>query len=242
MATREIEKVLTFFHGLDAKDVDLAARHLDRSRYVQHVASATDGFATLAEQIRRQSRQDDRIRVIRSFQDGAHVVTQATGSILGQGVFFDVFRFEDGAIVERWAFSDQAAPANPSGHTQDDGPLDAKADENSDNAKSLVRAYYEIVHIEGRHDEIAKYVWEGCIRHEPGVRDGMEAFIRDLAAATRRGRLSRSIDEIQLLLGQGDFVFITASGSIETEPCTFVDLYRVADDKIVEHWGFPARR
>ena len=70
----------------------------------------------------------------------------------------------------------------------------------------------------------------------------MEAFIRDLAAATRRGRLSRSIDEIQLLLAQGDFVFITASGSIETEPCTFVDLYRVADDKIVEHWGFPARR
>ena len=69
----------------------------------------------------------------------------------------------------------------------------------------------------------------------------MEAFIGDLDMATRRGKLSRSIDEIQLLFGEGDLVFITARGSIEGEPCTFVDLHRVADEKIVEHWGCPEK-
>ena len=33
-------------------------------------------------------------------------------------------------------------------------------------------------------------------------------------------------------------MLIAASGSIEGEPGTFVDLYRVADNKIVEHWAF----
>jgi predicted SnoaL-like aldol condensation-catalyzing enzyme len=49
----------------------------------------------------------------------------------------------------------------------------------------------------------------------------------------------RTIDEIKFLLGQGDFVFIAAMGTHEGEPCVYIDLYRVKDEKIVEHWGFP---
>ena len=173
MVTTETEKVMTFFRGLDDKDAELALRHVDPALYVQHVVSATEDFTKLKERMSRYTGQDHRIRMIRNFQDGPCVFTQAEDSILGQNVFFDVFRFEGGAVVERWAYSDKAAP-----------------------------------HVE---------------------------------TATRRGKLSRSIDEIQLLLGQGDFVFITASGSIEGAPCTFVDLYRVEDDKIVEHWGFPEK-
>ena len=50
----------------------------------------------------------------------------------------------------------------------------------------------------------------------------------------------RTIDEIRLLLGQGDFVFIAAKGTHEGKPCLYLDLYRVENLKIVEHWGFPA--
>jgi predicted SnoaL-like aldol condensation-catalyzing enzyme len=34
-------------------------------------------------------------------------------------------------------------------------------------------------------------------------------------------------------------VFIAAKGTHEGEPCVYIDLYRVKDEKIVEHWGFP---
>jgi predicted SnoaL-like aldol condensation-catalyzing enzyme len=73
------------------------------------------------------------------------------------------------------------------------------------------------------------------IRHEPGVADGVDAFECDLAVLTR----DRTIDEIKLLLGQGDFVFIAALGNHQGAPCAYIDLYRVEDSKLVEHWGFP---
>ena len=49
----------------------------------------------------------------------------------------------------------------------------------------------------------------------------------------------RTIDEVKLLLGQGDFIFIAAKGTHEGDHCLYIDLYRVEDEKLVEHWGFP---
>jgi predicted SnoaL-like aldol condensation-catalyzing enzyme len=71
------------------------------------------------------------------------------------------------------------------------------------------------------------------IRHEPGVRDGVAEFLRDVEVLMQH----RTIDEVKLLLGQGDFVFIAAKGTHEGDPCVYINLYRVEDEKIVEHWG-----
>jgi predicted SnoaL-like aldol condensation-catalyzing enzyme len=99
-----------------------------------------------------------------------------------------------------------------------------------------VRDYYESVHIAGRHERVGEFMLGNLqIRHKPGVRDGDAAFKQDLAMLTQ----SRTIDEIVLLLREGDFVFFAARGTHEGEPCAYLDLYRVETDKLVEHWGFP---
>ena len=72
------------------------------------------------------------------------------------------------------------------------------------------------------------------IRHESGVSDGVEAFMRDLAVATR----DRTIDDIRLLAGCGDLVFLVALGTHAGNPCAYVDLYRVDRNTVAEHWGF----
>jgi predicted SnoaL-like aldol condensation-catalyzing enzyme len=236
MAKTDIEKVLTIFHGVSAGDVDVATQHIDHKRFVQHNPYATDGVEGLAQFISQSPRDQLQLTVVRAFQDGPFVVTQATGQRSGRNVFFDIFRFEDGLVVEHWAFSAMDAPPNQSGHTQTDGPTEAKLSEDTEKNKSIVREYYETIHVSGNHSKIPQYFsGDHCIRHEPGVRDGVENFKRDLEELVKH----RRIDEIKFLFGQGDFVFIAARGSHESDPCVYIDLYRVEEGKIAERWGFP---
>jgi predicted SnoaL-like aldol condensation-catalyzing enzyme len=37
-------------------------------------------------------------------------------------------------------------------------------------------------------------------------------------------------------LGEGNFVLVISEGTIENESAAFYDLYRLANDKFVEHW------
>jgi predicted SnoaL-like aldol condensation-catalyzing enzyme len=234
-AKTDIEKILTVFQGISAGNVGLATQHINDKRFVQHNPYATDGVEGLTQFIKQSPRDQLQLTVVRAFEDGAYVVTHATGQRSGRNVFFDIFRFEDGLVVEHWAFSAMDAPPNQSGHTQTDGPTEAKTSEDTEENKSLVREYYETIHIAGNHDKIPQYFsGDHCIRHEPGVRDGVQNFKRDLAVLVK----NRSIDEIKFLFGQGDFVFIAAKGFHESRPCVYIDLYRVEDGKIAERWGF----
>ena len=236
MAMTDIEKVRTVFAGISAGDVDLATKYIDHKRFVQHNPYAADGVEGLTQFIRQAPRDQLQLAVIRAFQDGAYVVTQARGQRSGQNNFFDIFRFEEGLIVENWAFSAMDAPPNRSGHTQEDGPIEAKHPGDTDTNKALLRRYYETFHLRGDHSGIERYfAGDLMIRHEPGVRDGVAEFMRDVEVLMQH----RTIDEIKFLLGQGDFVFIAAKGTHEGEPCAYIDLYRMDDGRLVEHWGFP---
>jgi predicted SnoaL-like aldol condensation-catalyzing enzyme len=122
--------------------------------------------------------------------------------------------------------------------SETDGPTKANPDQNTEKNKSFMRDYYETFHIAGDHSNISQYFsGDVCVRHEPGVRDGVAAFTSDVKSLMQH----RSIDELKILLGQGDFVFIAAKGTHEGEPCVYIDLYRVEDQKIVEQWGFPEK-
>jgi predicted SnoaL-like aldol condensation-catalyzing enzyme/uncharacterized protein YndB with AHSA1/START domain len=235
MATSHIEKVLTVFRGLAGRDPDLAAKYINPEKYIEHNPHVGDGVEGLKAYVRSLP-NDNHLRVVRAFQDGLYVFSQEEGLILGKNIFFDIFRFEDDLIVEHWAFSAKDAPPNQSGHTQTDGPTEAKLSVDTYKNKSIVREYYETIHVSGDHSKIPHYfAGDNCIRHEPGVLDGVTAFKRDLEELVKH----RSIDEIKFVLGQGDFVFIAAKGSHESEPCLYIDLYRVEDGKIAERWGFP---
>ena len=236
MAKNDLEKVLTVFAGISAGDVNIATEYIDHKRFVQHNPYAADGVEGLRQFISEAPRDQLQLTVIRAFQDGLYVVTQAKGQRSGRNIFFDIFRFEDGLVVEHWAFSAMDAPPNRSGHTQIDGPTEAKHLEDTEKNKSLLRRYYETFHIRGDHSRSEQYfAGDLMIRHEPGVRDGIAEFLRDVEVLMQH----RTIDEIKFLLGQGNFVFIAAKGTHEGEPCVYIDLYRVENEKIVEHWGFP---
>ena len=230
-----LDKVRTVFQGVAERDAGLATRHLDPDRYVEHDPNVGDGVESVRRYVEALA-PDERLALIRAYEDGAHVVTQADGRVRGDGVFFDVFRFEGGLIVEHWGFSAPSGPPNKSGHTQVDGPVEAGPEARTAANKAFVRDYYETFHIAGRHDLAGRYfAGSPMVRHEPGVADGVEAFLRDLQVLTR----DRTIDEIRLFAGQGDMVFLAALGTHASAPCAYIDLYRVEKRTVMEHWGFP---
>ena len=233
-----LDKVRDIYRGIANRDAAMAVRHFDERRYLDHDPNLSNGIESIRAYIDAMP-PDARLTIVRIFADGDYVVTQSDGQADGQergnGTFFDVYRFDDGAIVEHWAFAAPPAPPNASGHTQLDGPIEAGRAEDTEANRAFVRDYYETFHIQGHHDQADRYfAGSPMIRHEPGVTDGVDAFLSDLALATR----DRTIDEIKLLLGRGDLFFLAALGTHAGDPCAYVDLYRVDSDTIAEHWGF----
>ncbi|HEY4776982.1 MAG TPA: hypothetical protein VN902_02535 [Candidatus Acidoferrales bacterium] len=236
MAASDIERVLTVFEGIGSRHPELAVKFIDSAKYKQHNPQAAGDIDGVRTWINHLPRMKSPLQTIRAFQDGPYILTHSKGDLLGEKVFFEIFKMEEGLIVEQWIFSEKAAPAaNKSGHTQTDGPTEPKNLADTEKNKSIVRDYYQTVHIAGDHSKIPQYVSADTIRHELGVSDGLAAFLRDLEAIQGH----RTIDEIKFVLGQGDLVFVAAKGTHEGAPCVYIDLYRVADGKMAEHWGFP---
>jgi len=199
MTTSNIDKALTVLRGMESRDKSLAVKYIHPTKYTEHNPQASDGIEGLKDWIDRLQPQKLHLQTVRALEDGGFVITHTAGDLFGPHVFFDVFKFEEGLIVEHRVFSEDLAPPNKSGHTQIDGPTEPKRSEDGEENKALVREYYETVQISGEHDKIPHYSSPDTVRHEPGASDGLSAFLRDLATVTQ----NRTIDEIKFVLGEG---------------------------------------
>ena len=232
--SKQTQIVERYFQAIQQRRLDDLAAIFAQS-YLEHDPSVSDksyGIEAYIGQLRHNEHQT----LLRIFEDSSYVFTQNDGEVAGLNTFFDVFRFEGDLIAEHWRFSAEAGPPNKSGHTQVDGPTEARDLNRTEQNKAFLRNYYETFHLKGDHGHTERYFIEGVmVRHEPGVSDGVQEFLDDVKLLMQH----RTIDRIKLLLGQGDFVFLVAEGTHEGAPCLYIDLYRIESLKIVEHWGFP---
>ena len=113
---------------------------INPKKYIQHnlaVADGLEGFGALLKQLPPNSAKVNTVRV---FRDGDFVFTHTEYDFFGPKVGFDVFRFEDGKIVEHWDnLAEKAKAAEPErphadrradrgeGPRQDRGQQDARA-------------------------------------------------------------------------------------------------------------------
>jgi predicted SnoaL-like aldol condensation-catalyzing enzyme len=139
MATSDIEKVLSVLKGVGDRDPDLAVKSLHPTKYTQHNPRASDGIAGVKEFISRLPCETSPLTTIRAFQNGSYV-THTVGNVLGQNIFF--LTSSDWRLVEHWVFSAKAAPPNKSGHTQTDGPTEARHHQETETNKLIIREYY----------------------------------------------------------------------------------------------------
>ena len=101
--------------------------------------------------------------------------------------------------------------------------------------KKLVVDFYRVVFIEKRVVEgFERYVAPGYIQHNPLLASGRDAAVKFLTPRITRD----SISDIKRVIAEGDLVVlhVHSRNNLTDRGRAVVDIFRVADGKIIEHW------
>jgi predicted SnoaL-like aldol condensation-catalyzing enzyme len=211
--------------------------YINANKYVQHNLAAKDGLQGLRDFLAQVPPNTIKVNTVRVFQDGDYVFAHTDYDFFGPTAGFDVFRYENGQIVEHWDnLQKKPDGLNPGGHSMTDGPTEAKDLELTEQNKELVRQLIEDVLINGKMDQLADY-YDGdrYTQHNPQIADGLSGLSQALQSLAEQ-RIAVKFDKIHQVLGEGDFVLVMSEGEFSGKPSAFYDLFRVEHGKIAEHW------
>jgi len=210
---------------------------INPSKYIQHNLGAKDGLAGFGELLAQLPKGSARVNTVRVYQDGDFVFAHTYYNFFGPKIGFDIFRFENGKIVEHWDnLQEKPTTPNPSGHTMTDGPTVAQDLDRTDANKTLVRSFVDDILVNGRMEKLADYFdGDKYTQHNPQIADGLSGLGAALKAMAENG-ITMKYDRIHRVLGEGHFVAVVSEGTFAGKPTSFYDQFRVENGKIAEHW------
>lgn len=236
MDTSRKQQVADLLKSIETGDPAPAAV-VNPSKYIQHNLAVADGIAGFAALLQALPKGSARVNTVRLLQDGDLVAAHTEYEFFGPKIGFDIFRFENGKIVEHW---DNLQPRpdkpNPSGRSMTDGPT--RIDPSADTAatKALVAAFVDDILVHGRMERLAGYFdGDAYLQHNPQVPDKVSGLGGALQAMAKAG-ITMRYDRVHKLLGEGDFALVVSEGEFGGKPVAFYDLFRVQAGKIAEHW------
>lgn len=226
-----------YMEGIQQGHAAEAVERYTGERYTQHSAGVGDGregFVAFFEDFLRRNPTRD-IRIVRGFEDGRFVFVQATQSLNNgesRWVTMDIFDTDDDArMIEHWDVIGELVDETASGHGQVAGPTEPTDLDRSDDNKTLVSEFLTRVLQEGDYERIGEFVSDTMyVQHNPAVRDGVVAFLE----FARREELAYR--EIHRVIGCGSFVASLSRVRLGGAENAVIDLFRVEDGLIVEHW------
>lgn len=103
--------------------------------------------------------------------------------------------------------------------------------------KKVVRDFYEtafVKHLPG--DAMKNFVGEKYIQHNPHVANGPEPFISYFTAFFKKN--PKATTEIKRMISEGDLVVVHAHSRASEKDLGYaaIDIFRLENGKIVEHW------
>ncbi|MDC7998309.1 nuclear transport factor 2 family protein [Gilvibacter sediminis] len=211
--------------------------YINPEKYIQHNLAVGDGLAGFGEVMKNAPEGGFKANVVRAFQDGDYVFTHTEYDFFGPKAGFDVFRFEDGLIVEHWDNLLEVQDPNPSGHTQFDGATAITDLDKTEANKAKVEAFITDVLLNHQMEKVTDYIsTETYIQHNPAVADGLEGFGAAMKYFAENG-LVMEYTKLVKVLGEGNFVLTLSEGKFgKGELTAFYDLFRLENGLIVEHW------
>ncbi|CAH1544204.1 conserved exported hypothetical protein [Vibrio rotiferianus] len=231
------DKAVAVISSIETGD-QTAISYINPNKYIQHNLAVADGLAGFGEVMKMLPEGSAKAKVIRTIQDGDYVVLHTEYDFFGPKAGFDIFRFEDGLIVEHWDNLQDVAKPNPSGRTQFDGATEITDVNKTDENKAIVSDFVQTILMKGDMSQISEFIGEkdsDYIQHNVAVADGLSGLSVALKQLAEAG-MPMVYSKNHLILGEGNFVLSVSEGQFMNQHVAFYDLFRVDNGKIVEHW------
>lgn len=229
---KKVASLLKIFENGDTKLLS----YINPNKYIQHNLSAADGVSGLKNLLKVLPPNSATGNTVRIFQDGDYVFAHSDINFFGPKVAFDIYRFEDGKIVEHWDNLQETAKPNPSGRTMIDGATVVKDLDKTAENKTLVRNYVDDIFINGKMEKLAGYFdGDNYIQHNPFISDNLSGMEQAFAEMAKQDTTMK-YNKVHKILGEGNFVIVLSEGFLAGKHTSFYDLFRVENGKIAEHW------
>ncbi len=148
-------------------------------------------------------------------------------------VSFNVYRVDNGQIVEHWGVPTPIVEQPAGAPGQFDGETEVTDLGRTDANKAAVTKLFDVI-VNGTQEEVGAAITSTFdpeyINHSPGVGNGIpavfEAFAREQWVYTKNHKV----------LGEGNFVLSISEGTAKGVPTAFYDLLRFDNGRVAEHW------
>mgnify|MGYP006424981911 FL=1 len=209
---------------------------VNQAKYIQHNPQTHEGSEGLEALFKRLSKTSPRVNIVRAFEDGDYVFAHTEYDFAKSNIGFEVFRFDGDHVIEHWDNIQPRQSPNPSGLTMVDGPTEVTDHALTAANRQVARCFVEDILIHRQLDDLERYIdGQDFIQHSPQLASGPTALRAALEARSDRGFVTE-YHRRHRVLAEGNFVLAVSEGSRNEVHTSFYDLFRLSEEKLVEHW------
>jgi predicted SnoaL-like aldol condensation-catalyzing enzyme len=225
-------------------DLSVADRYM-RPDYIQHNPNAADGIEPLKEFVRAATTHypDIRANVARVLAEGDMVLVHANvvfePGTRGQSVV-DMFRIQDGLIAEHWDVLQDVPEATANGNDMFSTVSEPRTNEpgprsETEASKEVAVRYFDRLMVEKDLGAV-EFLAPEYHQHNPTIPNG-SAGLREMLGGFFQQNPTLIVERHRVI-AEGNIVAIHAHYRLNPEDRgqSVVDIFRVLDGKIVEHW------
>ncbi|WP_197076344.1 nuclear transport factor 2 family protein [Photobacterium iliopiscarium] len=180
MSISNKDKAIALLNSIKTREQQAVA-YVNPDKYIQHNLAISDGLAGFGAALQALPENSAKVDIKRAYQDGKYVFTHTDYTFFGPKVGFDVFRFEDGLIVEHWDNLTEKSVLNPSGRTQLDGATAVSDLDKTEENKALVTDFVDTILVNGKLAQLGRFIADGdanYLQHNSAIADGLSGLVK----------------------------------------------------------------